>query len=366
LPEAAAARKGSPWANPSSPHQFGQAARTALDSARDRVAVALGVGSAELAFCASGTEAVNLALLGAGRRLPEGRALVTWAGEHQAVLGAARELQLEGVPVVILPTDRFGLADLSLVPAEAGLISLGLANNELGTVQPVAEVAALAQERGALLHLDCCQGPRWLRPPLELVDLASFSGAKLGAGPGGLLYGRQEVRLQPLVYGGPQEWGRRAGREDVGSALAMAAALGVCAAHREEEAERVALLSDRLLVALNDAGGELTGGEPRLPNYATAVFSQRRGEDLLLALDAAGIAASSGSACASGSLDPSHVLLAAGYTLEAALGSLRLTAGYDTTAAEVECAVETLRRVLRRQSIRPLAQTVLSQPRSSN
>ncbi len=310
--------------------------------------MALGVSQAELAFCASGTEAVNLALLGAGRRLPEGRCVVTWAGEHQAVLGAARELELEGKPVVLLPIDRSGSADLSLVPAEAGLISLGLANNELGTVQPVAQVAAVAQARGALLHLDCCQGPRWLRAPLELVDLASFSGAKLGAGPGGLLYGRQDVRLEPLVYGGPQEWGRRAGREDVGSALAVAAALSICATRRAGEKERVADLSERLLATLNDCGGEPTGGVPRLPNYATAVFSQRRGEDLLLALDASGIAASSGSACASGSLDPSHVLLAAGYPLESALGSLRLTLGYDTTSAEVESAVEMLRRVLRR------------------
>lgn len=273
---------------------------------------------------------------------------MTWAGEHQAVLGAARELELEGFAVVILPTDNRGFADLTLVPVDAGLISLSLANNELGSVQPVVEVAALARARNALLHVDCCQGPRWLKPPLELADLASFSGAKLGAGPGGLLYGRQEVHLKPLVYGGPQEWGRRAGREDVGSALAVAAALDICAARREEEAARAADLADQLLSALGDAEGELTGGEPRLPNYATAVFSERRGEDLLLALDAAGVAASSGSACASGSLDPSHVLLAAGYPLKAALGSLRLTIGYDTTAAEVDSAAETLRRVLRR------------------
>jgi len=289
----------------------------------------------EVVFCSSGTEAVNLALLGAGRRLPRGRSLVTWAAEHQAVLGAARQLHLEGHTVHLLRVDGRGFA-LPELPADAGLVSLALANNEVGTLQPVAEVVRQARHLGALVHLDCCQGPRWVAPQIELADLASFSGHKLGAGPGGLLLAKTEVRLQPLAYGGPQEWGRRAGHEDVPAAAAIATALETCACERESRANAARPIAQRLREMLVEVGGRLTGDEPRLPNYGTATFAGIRGEDLLLALDLAGVAASSGSACASGSLDPSHVLLAMGLSMEEALGSLRLTVGYDTTAEGIE------------------------------
>jgi cysteine desulfurase len=260
---------------------------------------------------------------------------VTWAHEHQSVLGAARQLQLEGRRVHVLPVDGRGFADPS-IPSDAGLISLGMANNEVGTLQPVAEVAAQAQSLGSLLHVDCCQGPRWLAPPLESAHLASFSGHKLGAGGGGLLLVRGDVRLQPLIYGGPQEWGRRAGHEDVPGAAAVAAALEACAAQREHRSAVVRPLSEQLRCSLLEIGGRLTGAEPRLPNYATATFPMVRGEDLILALDLAGVAASSGSVCASGSLDPSHVLLAMGLSMNEALGSLRVTLGYDSSADDVE------------------------------
>jgi cysteine desulfurase len=261
--------------------------------------------------------------------------VVTWAAEHQAVLAAARQLQLEGRTVRLLPVDGRGFAE-PVLPADAGLVSLGLANNEVGTLQPVAEVARQARAVGALLHVDCGQGPRWVRPPLELADLASFSGQKIGAGAGGLLVVRPDVRLEPLVHGGPQEWGRRAGREDVAGAAAMAAALEISARERDARTGAVRPLADRLRAALLDLGGRPTGDEPRLPNYATAAFRDVRGEDLLMALDLAGVAASSGSACASGSLDPSHVLLAMGLSMEEALGSLRLTVGYETTELAIE------------------------------
>lgn len=290
----------------------------------------------DVVFCASGTEAVNLAILGAGRRLPKGRSVITWAAEHESVLGALRRLQLEGRPTERLPVDGCGFAVADRLPEGAGLVSIGLVNNEVGTVQPVAAIAALARRYGALLHVDCCQGPRWLRPPLELADLASFSGGKLGAGPSGLLVARREVRLEPLLLGGPQEWGRRAGREDVAAAAAIAAALEVSAREREARGAAAAPLAARLREALVAIGGRGTGAEPRLPNYATAAFAGRRGEDLVMALDLAGIAASSGSACASGSLDPSHVLLAMGLSLDEAQGSLRLTVGYDTETVDVE------------------------------
>ncbi|MBO0683501.1 MAG: aminotransferase class V-fold PLP-dependent enzyme, partial [Candidatus Dormibacteraeota bacterium] len=284
--------------------------------------------------------------LGAGRRLPAGRSVVTWVHEHQAVLGAVRQLQLEGVSTRLLPVDSAGFADPADVPEDAGLVSLGLANNEVGTLQPVAGVLGRCRALGALLHLDCCQGPRWVRPPLDLVDLASFSGGKLGAGPGGLLVAGREIRLQPLIYGGPQEWGRRAGREDAAGAAAMAAAIAITGTGREVRAGRSSRQARRLREALAASGGHLTGGEPRLPNFATAAFADRKGEDLLMALDLAGVAASSGSACASGSLDPSHVLLSMGLPMEAALGSLRLSVGYDTTDEQVEHAAGVLSSIL--------------------
>ena len=342
LAEVRAALAHLPEANAQSPHAEGRAARDALDAARDRAATAVGAPPGQVVFCSGGTEAVNLALLGAGRRLPAGRSVVTWEAEHQAVLGAVRQLQVEGRPVAVLPVDAAARAMAADIPADCGLVSIGLANNEIGTLQPVAEIAARAHELGALVHLDACQGPAWVRPPLELVDLASFSGHKLGAGHGGLLLARREVPLQPLQFGGPQEWGRRAGREDVAAAVAVATALDVCARCRADWSLAARPRAERLRAALVELGARPTGAEPRLPNFATAAFGRVKGEDLLLALDLAGIAAPSGSACASGSLDPSHVLLAMGLSMAEALGSLRLTVGPQTNDAEIDRALQAL------------------------
>lgn len=215
----------------------------------------------------------------------------------------------------------------------------------MGTVQPVAEVIARAHELGALVHVDACAGPRWIDVPAG-ADLVSFSGHKLGAGRGGLLLVRDGVRLDPLLHGGPQEWGRRAGFEDVAAATAMATALAVTRRERAARAVVAEHQSRILREALAGLGGTVTGAGARLPNFASATFAGRKGEDMLLALDLAGMAASSGSACASGSLDPSHVLLAMGLSMEQALGSLRLTAGYDTTEDEVTRAVTILQGVL--------------------
>ena len=289
----------------------------------------------------SGTEAVNLALFGAGGPL------VTWAAEHQSVLGAARRGQVLGREVTIAGVDGRATVDLEAIKAGAGLVSIGLANNEVGTIQPVAEAIARAHDVGALVHVDACCGSRWVDVPRG-ADLVSFSGHKLGAGRGGVLYVRDGVRLDPLLYGGPHEWGRRAGFEDAGSAVAVATALQVSARERRAAGERAGVHSRLLRDALASLDGALTGSERRLPNFATCTFPDRKGEDVLLALDLAGVAASSGSACASGSLDPSHVLLAMGVSLEEALGSLRLTTGYTTTDGEIDRAVEVLRAVLTR------------------
>jgi cysteine desulfurase len=347
LPEVESALRGLPGGNASSPHSEGRAARMALDRARDIAAQALDANPTEITFVSSGTEAVNLALFGAARRLPGHGSFVTWAAEHQSVLAAMRRLQSEGRPVHIAAVNAQARAEPGAIPSGAVLVSIGLANNEVGTIQPVTEVIERAHEIGALVHVDACAGPRWIPIPAG-ADLVSISGHKLGAGRGGILFVNSGTRIDPLLFGGPQEWGRRAGFEDVAAAVAVAAALAASARHREAHSRDAAVQSASLRALLGELGGDLTGAEDRLPNFATCTFADRRGEDLLLALDLAGIAASSGSACASGSLDPSHVLLAMGLSLEAALGSLRLTTGYTTTDGEVSRAIAVIRSVLSR------------------
>jgi cysteine desulfurase len=336
-----------PDANPSSLHAEGRAARAALDRARDTAARALGAERTEITFTSSGTEAVNLAILGAARRLSKRGSVVTWAAEHQSVLAAVRQLESEGQTVKVASVDQDARADADSIPPSAALVSIGLANNEVGTIQPIAEVIARAHELGALVHVDACSGPRWMPIP-HGADLLSLSGHKLGAGRGGILFVRDGVRLDPLLYGGPQEWGRRAGHEDVSAAVATATALAVCARDHEPRAQTASRQAESLRRMLQELGGRLTGAAPHLPNFATCSFADRRGEDMLLALDIAGIAASSGSACASGSLDPSHVLLAMGLTLNEALGSLRLTTGYNTTDDEVSLVRATISTILSR------------------
>lgn len=350
LKEVAAALRVIPEANPSSLHAEGRSARATLDRARDRAAAALDADRTEITFTSSGTESINLALFGTARRLPKNGVVVTWAAEHQAVLGAVRRLESEGHAVEIAGVDAFGRADASSIPLGAAVVSISLANNEVGTIQPVSEVIARAHELGALVHIDACAGPRWIAIP-KGADLISLSGHKLGAGRGGILFVRDGVRLDPQLYGGPQEWGRRAGYEDVAAGVAVATALEVCVRDRDARAPIARAQATSLRHLLDEMGGRMTGGEARLPNFATCAFADRRGEDVLLALDLAGVASSSGSACASGSLDPSHVLLATGLSLEEALGSVRLTTGYATTDDEIARARAIISSVLMRTGV---------------
>src|SRR5262245_33241203 len=189
-----------PDGNPSSLHAEGRAARAVLDSARDQLSAALDARSTEITFTASGTEAVNLAILGATGRLPRHTTVLTWAAEHQSVLAAVRDLQARGRSVTVAPTDGTARVDLDAIRPGAGLVSIGLANNEVGTIQPVAEAIERAHEVGALVHVDACAGPRWIPVPRG-ADLVSFSGHKLGAGRGGALFVRDGVRLEPLLFG---------------------------------------------------------------------------------------------------------------------------------------------------------------------
>jgi cysteine desulfurase len=252
---------------------------------------------------------------------------------------------------VIAGVDHEARADPDAIGPGTALVSIGLANNEVGTLQPVREVIDRAHEHGALVHVDACAGPRWIPIPVG-ADLVSFSGHKLGSGRGGALYVKDGVRIDPLFYGGPQEWGRRAGHEDVAGALAFATAFSVCAGEREARAGAARRQATDLRSLVAELGGRLTGAAERLPNFASCAFGDRKGEDMLLALDIAGVAASSGSACASGSLDPSHVLLAMGLSLQAALGSLRLTTGYATTDEEIARARDIISSVLTRSPAR--------------
>jgi cysteine desulfurase len=350
LSEVAAALRDLPHSNPSSLHAEGRSARAALDRARDTAAAALEADRTDITFTSSGTESINLALFGVARRLPKSAIVMTWAAEHQAVLGAVRRLESEGHAVEIARVDGSARADADSIPRGAALVSIGLANNEVGTIQPVSDVIARAHELGALVHVDACAGPRWIPVPGG-ADLVSFSGHKLGAGRGGMLFVRDGVRLDPQLYGGPQEWGRRAGHEDVSSGVAIATALGICVRDRDARARVAAEQSQSLRDTLGLMGGRLTGSESRLPNFATCTFAERRGEDVLLALDLAGVASSSGSACASGSLDPSHVLLAMSLSLDEALGSVRLTTAYATTDEEVSRARAIISSVLTRAGV---------------
>ena len=351
LPEVLSALRELSEGNPSSPHSEGRAARAQLDRSRDMAAEALGAKRTEITFTSSGTEAVNLAILGAARRLAKTGVIVTWAAEHQSVLGAVRRLQSDGHRVDILPVDSTARADLDAIPNDATLVSIGLANNEVGTEQPVADVIRHARDIGALVHVDACCGPRWMAIP-NGADLVSISGHKLGAGRGGLLYVRDGVRIEPAQYGGPQEWGRRAGHEDVSAASAVATALTQSTEQRAQRAGAAKPLAATLRAVLEEHGGKITGGDDRLPNFATCAFADRKGEDLVMALDLEGVAVSSGSACASGSLDPSHVLLAMGLDLNQALGSLRMTTGYDTTDEEIARACAIMTKLLTRTRAR--------------
>jgi cysteine desulfurase len=350
LSEVAAALRDLPQSNPSSLHAEGRSARATLDRARDTAAAALETDRTEITFTSSGTESINLALFGVARRLPKSAFVMTWAAEHQAVLGAVRRLESEGHSVEIARVDGSARADADSIPRGTALVSIGLANNEVGTIQPVAEVIARAHELGALVHVDACAGPRWIAVP-HGADLVSFSGHKLGAGRGGMLFVRDDVRLDPQLYGGPQEWGRRAGYEDVSAGVAIATALSVSVRDRDARARIAGAQAASLRELLGEMGGRMTGSESRLPNFATCTFAERRGEDVLLALDLAGVASSSGSACASGSLDPSHVLLAMGLSLDEALGSLRLTTAYATTDDEVSRARAIISSVLTRSGV---------------
>ena len=347
------------YGNPSSLHAAGQEAHRALDAARDGIAAALGARAEEVIFTSGGTEANNLALTGVFlAERPRRPHLVTVATEHHAILDTCCFLETLGAEITLLPVDSDGFVDpddlrRALTPRTA-LVSVMHANNEIGTVAPLAEISAITRAAGVPLHTDAVQTVGSL--PLRLADngpdLISLSAHKFYGPKGvGALIARRGVRLRPLLHGGGQERGRRAGTENVAGLVGMARALELALADREGEATRQAALRDRLIRGVLAAvPGAMLNGHPtrRLPNNVNLAIAGVEAEMLLLNLDLAGICASAGSACTAGSLEPSHVVMALGRSPELVSGSLRLSLGRSTTAEEIDVVIEQLAGIVHR------------------
>lgn len=331
--------------NPSSLHFEGRRARAALDAARDRVAAAIGSYRDEIVFTSGGTEAGNLALLGAMRAAPRPAHVVASAIEHRAVLASLDRLCEEGFETSLVAVDRVGRVDPvgfehSLRP-DTVLASIMYANNEVGTVQPIAELSEIARRRGVLFHTDAVAAPSWL--PIDVqtlgVDLLSISAHKFYGPKGvGLLYVRRGVPVASLIAGGGQESGRRSGTENLAGIVGMARALELAVAERERVAEEVGALRDRLESGIRSRVADVSvnaGGASRLPNCCNLSFAGVDPTALVIALDLAGVSASAGSACTSGTLEPSHVL-AAMDAEGTSPGGVRFSLGTATTPADVE------------------------------
>lgn len=324
------------YGNPSSLHSVGQQAAEALQSARERVAKCLNASPREIYFTSGGSEADNQAILSAAR-LGERKGkkhIISTAFEHHAVLHTLKKLEKEGFEVELLPVGPTGTVTAQQVKdairEDTCLVTVMYANNEIGSILPVAEIGRVCRETGVLFHTDAVQAAGHI--PIDVkaqsIDMLSLSAHKFHGPKGiGLLYARQGVPLTSLIEGGAQERGKRAGTENIPAIMGMAAALEEACAHIDENAEKVSALRDRLIAGLSNIPHSALNGDPvnRLPGNVSFCFEGIEGESLLLLLDAKGICASSGSACTSGSLDPSHVLLAIGRPHEVAHGSLRLS-----------------------------------------
>ena len=343
--------------NASSVHAEGRAARAALDGARDRVARCLSAKSKEIVFTAGGSEADNLALIGAARALrSRGRHIVSAATEHHAILHALESLREDGWEVTLLAVDSDGRvapdAFASALRADTVLASVMYVNNEIGTIQPIAQLAALAHERGALFHTDAVQAAAYL--PLDVtglgVDLLSLAAHKFYGPKGvGLLYVREGTPLVPILHGGSQEFAKRAGTENVAGIVGLAAALELAMDERTVCAGRVATLRDRFeqRVLKRITGARANGGSAmRAPHISNLSFLDVTSEQLLMRLDIDGIAVSAGSACASGAVEPSHVIAALGLAEPWMRGVIRFSLGRATTQVQVDRTAEVLEQAV--------------------
>lgn len=346
--------------NPSSIHRLGQASLRALDEARRDVAQALGAREDEIVFTGCGSESDNLALRGvAFASRHRGNHIITSAIEHHAISHTCQQLQDHfGFRVTVLPVDQYGMVDPDdvqrAITDQTVLISVMTANNEVGTIQPIAEIGAIARQAGVPFHTDAVQVGAYLSLDVDElgVDLLSLSAHKFYGPKGvGVLYVRQGTPMLSVLTGGGQEDGRRAGTENVPGIVGLATALTIAQRDRQASNQRIAALRDRLTEAVLDRipGARLTGHpSQRMPNHASFAIDGVVGDGLVMALDMYGICASSGSACAAGASEPSHVLLAMGVPEDLALGSLRLTLGHATTASEINYALQVLPQVVGR------------------
>lgn len=350
--------------NASSIHGYGREAKRAIENARRQVMRALNAAAPqEIYFTSGGTESDNWAIKGAALAIGKGH-IVTTAIEHHAVLHTCQWLEKRGYAVTYLPVDEYGRVTAAQVEAalreDTVLVSVMAANNEVGTLQPIAEIGALCRARGVLFHTDAVQAAGAI--PLDVqamkIDLLSLSGHKLHGPKGaGVLYVRKGVKIETLLHGGAQERGFRAGTENVPAIVGLGKAVELAQEHLAQNAAQVMCLRDKLISGLMErVPGAKLNGHPteRLPNNVNISFDRVEGEALLLRLDLVGVAGSSGSACTSGAIDPSHVLLALGLTPAQANGALRLTLSTDTTEEEIDAVldilppiVEDLRRMLR-------------------
>jgi cysteine desulfurase len=343
--------------NPSSLHAEGRAARAALDAARDTVARVLGATARDIVFTGSGSEADVLAVLGTARAAAaKGRHVVTTAIEHPAVLRAMDLLAEEGWRVTRLPVDARGLVDpagfaAALTP-QTTLASVMYANNEIGVIEPIAELAAIARARGVLFHTDAVQAAGWLTLDVAAlgVDLLTISAHKF-YGPKGVraLYVRRGTPLAPLIAAGGQEHGLRGGTEAVAAIAGLARALELRETERKSEAARIAALRDRLEGAIVAGVPDVLvngAGAPRLPGHLSVAFADAPADALVIRLDLEGVAVSAGSACAAGSLEPSHVVDALGLDARYRRGGIRFSLGRATTEAEIEAVVGLLPAVV--------------------
>ena len=347
------------YGNASSPHSFGQTARIGVEHAREQVARAINADPSAIVFTGCGTESDNTVLFGVAERYAKkGDHIITTNVEHHAILHSCAALEKKGIKVTYLPVDKDGLVTpeqvRDAITDKTILVSVMFANNEVGTIMPIPEIAAVCHEKGVLFHTDAVQAAGHI--PIDVkamgIDMLSISGHKFHGPKGvGVLYERKGIRLPSYIIGGEQEKGRRAGTENVAGIVGLGEALELAVTNMSETSARMTRMRDRLIEGIEATIPEvkLNGHRTkRLPNNVNFSIKYIEGESILLMLDMAGIAASSGSACTSGSLDPSHVLLALGLTHEVAHGSVRMTLGDDTTDEDIDYVLETLPKVAHR------------------
>ena len=354
------------FGNPNSQHAYGRRTAAAVDEARDTVASLIGAKPNEIYFTSGGTESDNWALRGAAHANAErGKHLIVSAVEHPAMISTAKELQKEGFEVTFAAVDEFGRVDLQKlkdsIRPDTTFIGVMTANNEIGTLQPIAEISALARERGILFFTDAVQaaGALQLNVKEPAVDMLSFSGHKFYGPKGvGVLYVRSGVRVGKIITGGHQERSMRGGTTNVPGIVGLAEAFRLANEEMAQNNAHVSAIRDRFIArVLHEIPYVKLNGHPkdRLPNNANFSFRYIEGESLLFSLDLAGIAVSSGSACSSGSLEPSHVLLATGLPEGLAHGSIRFSFGKENTAEQIDIAVEKLKEiVVRLRNLSPL------------